>query len=74
MKHKPFVTLSVGERLVYLRKLSGKTLREVSKESGVSYGYLSDLERGKFSNPGVDRLLTLSKAFGITVSEFLRGL
>jgi transcriptional regulator with XRE-family HTH domain len=74
MKYNPFVKMSIGERLAFLRSQSGKSLRDVSKESGVAYGYLNELERGKYSNPGIDRLLTLSKTFGITVSEFLRGL
>lgn len=40
-----------GNRLFLMRMAKGYTILRLSKETGLSPGYISDLERGKKVNP-----------------------
>jgi len=63
---KPLVTL--GIRLKRVRERSGKSLREVARELGVSASFLSQMERGK-SQPSVATLYSLSQLLGVSIDE-----
>lgn len=41
------------------------TLREVEQKTGISNGYLSQLEDGKTSNPSFDKVVKLCKAYNV---------
>lgn len=41
------MSVKISDRLKRLRKLSGKKLREVSKDTGLSIGYIGDIEKGR---------------------------
>ncbi|MBP6874604.1 MAG: helix-turn-helix transcriptional regulator [Candidatus Eisenbacteria bacterium] len=62
---------SLGERIRSLRESREMTLSDLERESGVSKGYLSQLERGEASNPTVDILQKVSQVLGVAVSELL---
>jgi len=59
----------VGEEIKHLRKARDTTLSELSKQTGLSSGYLSQVERG-ISRPSVKALHTISRALGVTISWF----
>jgi transcriptional regulator with XRE-family HTH domain len=63
---KPLVTL--GSRLKRVRERSGRSLREVARELGVSASFLSQMERGK-SQPSVATLYSLSQLLRVSIDE-----
>jgi transcriptional regulator with XRE-family HTH domain len=54
-----------------LREEKGLTLGELERLSGVSKGYLSQLEGGKASNPSLDSLRKIAAALGVQISDLL---
>jgi len=48
------------------------TLRQLSSISGVSNGYISDLENGKETNPTMAVLEKIANALGVTVLELIK--
>ncbi len=62
--------MTLAERLRELRKDRGWRLKDLSQASGLSIPYLSDLERGR-TNPSLETLQTLSRAYGISVHDLL---
>jgi transcriptional regulator with XRE-family HTH domain len=63
---KPLVTL--GIRLKRVRERTGRSLREVARELGVSASFLSQMERGK-SQPSVATLYSLSQLLNVSIDE-----
>jgi transcriptional regulator with XRE-family HTH domain len=63
---------SLGMDLRDLRKARGMTLTRLSKESKLSQGYLSQVERGT-STPSVKALHSISRALGVTISWFFQN-
>jgi transcriptional regulator with XRE-family HTH domain len=59
-------------KLVKIRRQKGMTQAEVAKRSGVSRGYLAQLEVGHKSAPSVAVLKRLAKVLGVGVEELLR--
>ena len=70
-RNKRWRTLQLAERLKWCRRVKGKTLREVEVESGVSNGYLSQLETGKIKDPGVYLMLKLARYYGVGLDELV---
>jgi transcriptional regulator with XRE-family HTH domain len=63
---KPLVAL--GARLKRVRERSGRSLREVARELGVSASFLSQMERGK-SSPSVATLYSLAQLLDVSIDE-----
>jgi hypothetical protein len=63
--------MSLAERLKWCRKVKQKTLREVETATGVSNAYISQLENGRITDPGVKRLSFLAKYYGVTLDDLL---
>ncbi|MER8917338.1 XRE family transcriptional regulator [Mesorhizobium sp. M0761] len=61
----------VGIEIRDLRKARDTTLDGLSEASGLSKGYLSQIERG-ISSPSVKALHNISRALGVTISWFFR--
>ncbi|MEG6507405.1 XRE family transcriptional regulator [Methyloligella sp. 2.7D] len=59
----------VGNEIRLLRKARDKTIAELSEATGLSKGYLSQVERG-ISSPSVNALYGISRALGVTISWF----
>lgn len=59
----------VGRAIRTLRKLQQKTLKEVAAETGLSAGYLSQVERHK-SSPSIKALHAISRALGVNITWF----
>ncbi len=62
--------MNLAERLRELRGEHHWRLKDLSQTSGLSVPYLSDLERGR-TNPSLDSLQQLGKAYGISVNNLL---
>ena len=67
------VMKTIGERVKNRRKELGWTLAEVSSKSGLSKGFLSDLENNKRKSPNGNTLGSLSEALSLTVDFLLTG-
>ncbi|MGG7059880.1 helix-turn-helix domain-containing protein [Clostridium tertium] len=59
----------VGSRIAEIRNRKGISLSKLSRESGVSKGYLSELENGIKENPNIEILDKIAKALDISVSD-----
>lgn len=55
-----------GTRIRNLRKLKGMTLMQLAHSTGLSHGYLSQIERG-ISQPSVASLVEIAQALGVTM-------
>jgi len=55
-----------GARIRSLRKLKGLTLVQLSQRTGLSHGYLSQIERG-ISQPSIGSLVEIAQALGVTM-------
>lgn len=63
---------AIGDSIRTLRKLNQKTLKQVAAETGLSIGYLSQVERNQ-SSPSVKALHAISRAFGVNITWFFGG-
>jgi transcriptional regulator with XRE-family HTH domain len=61
-----------GQRVRKLRQKRGLSQVEMAHRFGIDRGHISDLERGK-KNVCLPMLEVLSKGFGITVAELMKG-
>lgn len=59
----------VGQEIRGLRRARDITLAQLSAATGLSKGYLSQIERG-ISSPSVKALHSISRALGVTISWF----
>lgn len=59
----------IGREIRELRKARGATIAEMSEATGLSPGYLSQMERG-LSRPSIKALHSISRALGVTISWF----
>ncbi len=62
----------VGERIRTRRAELNWTQEQLAKESGLSKGFLSDLEAGKRS-VGADSLLAIATALGVSMDHLMKG-
>lgn len=62
----------IGKRIKYIRKIKNKTLQQVSDESGLSVGYLSNLERG-VNSPTIDQLQNICSNLEVNITNILSG-
>ena len=60
---------SIGAKIKALRTKNKYTLKQLSEETGLSIGFLSQLERG-LSNIAVDSLMKIAEVFSVNMSDF----
>lgn len=65
----PDIDERVGAEIRELRKARDMTITGLSRETGLSQGYLSQIERG-ISSPSIKALHSISRALGVTISWF----
>lgn len=63
---------AIGSKIKALRTAKGYTLKRLSKETGLSVGFLSQLERG-ISNIAIDTLAKIAEILGETLSSFFEA-
>ena len=64
--------MKLGERLRFIRKKKGLTLKDLSQRADLSVPYLSDMER-EAVNPSIESLQKVAKAFNMTVRDLFSG-
>ena len=69
---KTYEPTAFGAALHARRKEQGMTLRQVGQASGLTYGYLSQIERGYAPPPSYYSITTLAKVLDSDVTEFLK--
>jgi transcriptional regulator with XRE-family HTH domain len=65
------VELMLGDNIRKVRKSKKISINTLSKNTGISLGYLSDLENNKAKNPTIDKLEVIATALGTTPKELL---
>jgi transcriptional regulator with XRE-family HTH domain len=65
--------MRLHDRLREVRRQRGLTLVDVREKTGLSVSYLSDLERGRTSNPSFETLERLARAYEMSVLDLLSG-
>jgi transcriptional regulator with XRE-family HTH domain len=61
----------IGQQIRLRRDAHGLSLSALAEQSGVSKGYLSQLETGSAQNPSVDTLSRIADALGTPLSDLL---
>lgn len=56
---------TLGRSIHDLRKATGRTLQQISAETGIAPSYLSLIERGKVENPGIFTIQKIADALGV---------
>jgi len=64
--------LEIGNRIRGLRKKRGLNLQQLSKESGISVGYLSDIERGESALSG-EKIASIARILSTSTDYLLSG-
>lgn len=61
----------LGNNIRDIRKEQRISINKLSKLTGISLGYLSDLENDKAQNPSLDKLKLIANALNVPVDELL---
>lgn len=64
--------LRLSERCRALRAAAGLTQQAAAEKAGLAVTYVQVIERGT-TNPSLAILWALAKAYGVTLSEMLKG-
>lgn len=73
MLHIYSMEISLGTRLLLLRRESGMRQEDLAKASGISQAYIAKIERGRVTNVGIEYIFALAQALDVRV-EYLLGL
>jgi transcriptional regulator with XRE-family HTH domain len=63
----------VGARIHNLRTAQGKGLADIGAATGLSKGYLSELENADDTNPTLDVLQRIAGALDVTIADLVGG-
>lgn len=63
--------MNIGKNIRRIRKSKGLTIRDLSKKSEVSQGYISDLENERETRPSLDILGKLANVLEVSITNFL---
>lgn len=63
--------MSIGTRIKKRREEKNISLSELSRQTGISKGYLSSLESENADRPSADTLYKIAQALGTTVADLL---
>jgi transcriptional regulator with XRE-family HTH domain len=62
----------LGDNIRKIRRSKKLSINALSKITGISLGYLSDLENNKASNPTMEKLQKIADALNVPVDEFFK--
>jgi HTH-type transcriptional regulator, competence development regulator len=63
----------LGKLLKDARTATGKSLRDVERLTGISNGYLSQLEAGKIKQPSPKHLFQLAELYGVEYPDLMEA-
>lgn len=61
----------MGLKIKIARIKKGIKVKELAKKVGISYQYLSDIERGKYTNISLKLLKNIAKELDLKVSDII---
>src|SRR5687768_7908564 len=65
---------TIGDRIKEVREKRERTQEWLAKETGISKGFLSEIENNKGTgNIGADYVIRISNALGVSLDYLLRG-
>src|SRR5262245_18843319 len=68
------VVPTIGDRIKEVREKRQRTQKWLAKETGISKGFLSEVENNKGTgNIGADYVIRISNALGVSLDYLLRG-
>ena len=62
----------LGDNIRKIRKEKKISINNLSKLTGISLGYLSDLENNKATNPSIDKLNLIASILNVSIDAFFR--
>lgn len=62
----------LGDNIKKIRESRGLSINAVAKESNISAGYLSDIEKNNKLNPSNEILESIAKSLNVTVSDLYK--
>lgn len=57
--------MKLGQILLMAREISGKTLRDLERETGISNALLSQIETGHVKSPGFHNVVKIARALNV---------
>ena len=63
--------MDIGNNIRILRKAKGMTQEQLASSAGLSRSYIADLERNRYSNPGIDIVAVIAKALDVQPSKII---
>jgi transcriptional regulator with XRE-family HTH domain/Zn-dependent peptidase ImmA (M78 family) len=70
MQHQDTLKLIFGIKVAYLRQQAGLNYQQLSERTGLSVGYLHDIEKGK-KYPKIDKIQILAQALSVSYDELI---
>lgn len=64
----------IGSKINEIRLLKNISLSQLSRDTGISKGYLSNIENGIKENPSIDTLLKIATALNVNIGSFYEGI
>jgi SOS regulatory protein LexA len=61
----------LGDNISRIRKSRKMSINKLSEKSGISLGYISDLENNKLTNPSYEKLELIAKVLNTTIGELV---
>lgn len=69
----PLMQQTFRDAFIAAIQTTGKSMRQVARDAGVSYEQLKNLAQGKAKSTNVDDAVRIAASFGTTLEEFLHG-
>jgi transcriptional regulator with XRE-family HTH domain len=66
------VCIALGQRIRSLRRKKGWRQLDLAEQAGINENYVSDLELGR-KEVCLNTIKALASAFGMSISEFMKG-
>ncbi|MDP4146096.1 MAG: helix-turn-helix transcriptional regulator [Bacillota bacterium] len=63
----------LGDKIREIRKSKKISINTLSKTTGISLGYLSDLENNKSKNPSIEKLTKIANVLNCDVKDFFEN-
>ena len=63
--------MDIGPKVKKFRELRGFSLTELAEKSGVSKGFLWEIEQGNSKRPGAEVLFKVATALDVTIADLL---
>lgn len=64
----------IGSKINEIRLLKNISLSQLSRDTGISKGYLSNIENGIKENPSIDILRKIAAALNVNIGIFYEGI